>query len=113
MPAYLIAQITVRDAATYDRYRELAPPSIAQYGGRYVARGGTTETLEGTWRPKRLVILEFPSVEQARAWWASPEYAPAKALRQSSADADILVVEGLTREASAALAVAGHGAGAR
>lgn len=103
MPAYLIVQITVRDAAMYEQYRELAPPSITAYGGRYIVRGGTTETLEGTWRPTRLVILEFPSVERARAWWGSPEYAVAKALRQTSADTEMVLVEGLSAEASAAL----------
>jgi uncharacterized protein (DUF1330 family) len=104
MPAYVIAEVTVRDATTYERYKELAPPSIALYGGRYVARGGATETLEGSWRPTRLVILEFPSVERAREWWNSPEYAPAKALRQSCAETEILLVDGLSRAASAALA---------
>lgn len=104
MPAYLIAQVTVRDAETYERYKELVPPSIAAYGGRYIVRGGTTETLEGMWRPTRLVILEFPTVERARQWWASPEYAVAKALRQSCADTEMLLVEGLSAEALAALA---------
>lgn len=113
MPAYLITQITVRDAATYERYKELAPPSIAQYGGRYVVRGGATETLEGTWRPARLVILEFPSVERVRAWWGSPEYAAAKALRQACADAEMLVVDGLSSAASAALTGAGHSSAER
>ena len=107
MPAYLIVQITVRDAETYARYRELAPPSIAAYGGRYLVRGGTTETLEGIWRPTRLVILEFPTVERAREWWASPEYAVAKALRQSCADTEMLLVDGLPTDASAALAGTG------
>jgi uncharacterized protein (DUF1330 family) len=104
MPAYLIAQITVRDPATYERYKDLAPPSIAMYGGRYVVRGGATETLEGAWRPTRLVMLEFPSVERARAWWESPEYAPAKALRQTCADTEMLLIDGLSQAASAALA---------
>jgi uncharacterized protein (DUF1330 family) len=108
MPAYLISQITVRDPATYERYKELAPPSIAIYGGRYVVRGGATETLEGSWRPTRLVILEFPSVERARAWWDSPEYAAAKALRQACADTEMLLVDGLSQAASAALAGAGR-----
>ncbi len=94
MPAYLIVQITVRDAATYERYKELAPAAIAAYGGRYVVRGGATEVLEGSWHPGRLVVLEFPSVERARAWWSSPEYEAAKALRQASADTEMLLVEG-------------------
>lgn len=95
MPAYVIVDITVEDPETYARYREMVPPSIAAYGGRFLARGGATETLEGTWSPKRLVLLEFPSPERARAWWASPEYAEAKALRQSCSRAEMLLVEGV------------------
>lgn len=104
MPAYVIAEVTVRDEATYARYRELAPPSIYAYGGKYLARGGTTETLTGTWRPTRVVILEFPTLERAREWWNSPEYAAAKTLREASADADIIVTDGLSPAAAAALA---------
>jgi uncharacterized protein (DUF1330 family) len=95
MPAYVIVQIVVKDHITYERYRALVPPSIAAYGGRFVVRGGAVTTLEGTWAPKRLVMLEFPSVERAREWWASPEYAEAKALRQASSDAEMIVVEGV------------------
>ena len=107
MTAYLIAQVTVRDATAYDRYKDLVPPSIALYGGRYLARGGLTETLEGSWRPKRIVVLEFPSVERARQWWGSPEYAEAKALRHASADTEMLLLEGLSAAAAAALADTG------
>jgi uncharacterized protein (DUF1330 family) len=99
MPAYVVVQIAVHDAQTYERYKQLAPPSIAHYGGRYLVRGGATEALEGTWQPPRFVILEFPSVERARAWWASPEYAVAKALRQSSAHTMMLLAEGLPADA--------------
>lgn len=95
MPAYVVVQIAVQDAQTYERYKQLAPPSIARYGGRYIVRGGATETLEGTWQPPRFVILEFPNMEQARAWWGSPEYAAAKSLRQSSAHTMMLLAEGL------------------
>jgi uncharacterized protein (DUF1330 family) len=95
MPAYVIVQITVHDTATYERYKELAPPSIAAYGGRYLVRGGPTQTLEGGWRPARFVVLEFPTADAARAWWASPEYAEAKALRQASAQTEMLLVEGV------------------
>ena len=104
MPAYVIAEVTVRDEATYARYRELAPPSIAMYGGKYIARGGSTETLTGSWRPARLVVLEFPTMERAREWWDSPEYAAAKSLREASADADIVLTDGLSAAASASLA---------
>jgi uncharacterized protein (DUF1330 family) len=95
MSAYVVVQIDVKDAETYARYREMAPPSITAYKGRYIVRGGKTEVLEGEWQPSRLVILEFPDVELARAWWSSPEYAEAKALRMSCADTEMLIVEGM------------------
>lgn len=95
MPAYVIVDIVMHDPVTYARYRELAPPSIAKYRGRYIVRGGATTVLEGDWSPERVVVLEFPDAESAKAWWASPEYAEAKALRHSCADADMVLVEGL------------------
>jgi uncharacterized protein (DUF1330 family) len=95
MPAYVVVEVAIQDAETYERYKLLAPPSIGAYGGRYLARGGAIEVLEGSWNPPRLVILEFPTVERARAWWNSPEYAPAKALRQSCTQTDMLLLEGL------------------
>lgn len=113
MPAYLVVQITVRDAAAYDRYRTLVPPTIAAYGGRYLARGGHIETLEGTWRPTRLVIVEFPSAERARQWLGSPEYAEAKAIRHASADTQMVLLEGVSPEASATVAGTGQGTAAR
>jgi uncharacterized protein (DUF1330 family) len=72
----------------------LSPATVAQYGGRFLARAGKTETLEGDWSPRRLVILEFPSYEQAKAWAASPEYAPAKRVRQKASRSNIVVIEG-------------------
>jgi uncharacterized protein (DUF1330 family) len=95
MPSYVIVDITVRDRETYERYKQLAAPAVAAYGGRYLVRGGGSEILEGEWKPQRCVILEFPSVEAGRAWWDSPEYAPAKALRQSCAATEMLLVEGV------------------
>ena len=95
MPAYVVIDVEVIDPETYERYKPLAPPVIAAYGGRYLARGGRTDVLEGDWAPTRAVILEFPSLERARAWWESPEYAAAKALRQSSTRTRMVVVEGL------------------
>lgn len=95
MAAYVAVQIDVQDPETYARYRELAPPSIAVYGGRYLVRGGETTVLEGSWSPRRFVILEFPSADQAQRWWDSPEYAEAKALRQSAAHTEMLLVEGV------------------
>jgi uncharacterized protein (DUF1330 family) len=95
MPAYVVVQIVVEDPVVYAQYRAMAPPSIAAYGGRYLVRGGASETLEGSWHPRRLVVLEFPTLERARAWWSSPEYAPAKALRQRSARSEMLLVDGV------------------
>jgi uncharacterized protein (DUF1330 family) len=95
MPAYVVVQIVVNDSARYERYKELASSSVAAYGGRYIVRGGRTTTLEGTWAPSRFVILEFPTAERAQAWWDSPEYAEGKALRQASAETEMLLVEGL------------------
>jgi uncharacterized protein (DUF1330 family) len=95
MPAYVVVDIEVTDAETYERYKALAPASIAQYGGRYVARGGKTDVLEGEWRPTRLVILEFPDAARARAWWESAEYAEGKRLRQQSARTRMVLVDGL------------------
>jgi uncharacterized protein (DUF1330 family) len=95
MPAFVAVQVEIHDPATYARYKEMAPPSIIAYGGRYIARGGTVETLEGAWKPSRFVLLEFPSMERARAWWHSPEYAEAKALRHATASSEMILVEGL------------------
>jgi len=81
MPAYVVSEVEVVDEAAADRYRELAAASIAAHGGRYVVRGASPEALEGTWDPAaRLVVVEFPTVEAARAWYDSPEYADALAL---------------------------------
>jgi len=95
MAAYVVVDVDVRDAKVYERYKGLAPPAIAAHGGRYLARGGKTAVLEGDWAPRRAVILEFPSFEQAKAWWASAEYAEGKALRQSCARTNMIVLEGL------------------
>jgi len=95
MAAYIAVDISIHDPATYERYKQLAPPSIAAYGGRYLARGGETRVLEGTWQPARFVILEFPDVEKAQAWWESPEYAEAKALRHAAAHSHMLLVGGM------------------
>jgi uncharacterized protein (DUF1330 family) len=95
MPAYVVIDIDVNDPATYERYKQLAPPAIAAYGGRYLARGGETAVLEGNWQPKRLVILQFDSVARAKEWIDSPEYADARALRQSCSTGNMVVVEGV------------------
>lgn len=95
MPSYVVVEVEVLDAQRYELYKQMVPPSLAAYGGRFIVRGGAVETLEGTWSPKRLVILEFPNAERAKAWWESTEYAEAKALRQASARTQMIVVEGV------------------
>jgi uncharacterized protein (DUF1330 family) len=94
LAAYVIAQIDVTDPAGYEEYRKLAGATVAAYGGRFLVRGGRTETLEGSWQPKRVVVLEFSNVEQARAWWSSPEYSPARAIRRRTAATEMIVVDG-------------------
>ena len=95
MPAYVVVNVAVRDPSRYEEYKRLASPSVAAYGGRYVARGAPVEVREGDWSPARLVILEFPNLERARAWWSSPEYANAKAVRQACADTQLVITDGL------------------
>ena len=95
MPAYVIAHIEVKDPVQYEDYKRMVQPTLDQYGGRFLARGGKVEVLEGTWQPKRLVLVEFPSVERARTWWESVEYAPAKAKRQATSVGDMIILEGL------------------
>ena len=94
MPAYVINDMEVTDPQLFEEYKKLSPPTVAQYGGRFLVRGGRTEMLEGDWAPRRLVILEFPDMQRALAWIDSPEYAPARRLRQLSSNSNIIVVEG-------------------
>ena len=95
MPAYVVANVTVNDPVRYEDYRRLVTPTVEKYGGRFIARGGRIEVLEGDWHPGRLVLLEFPSVEQARRWWSSPEYTEAKLIRQATSEGTLLILEGV------------------
>jgi uncharacterized protein (DUF1330 family) len=97
MPAFVIVQVDIHDPAAYERYKAMAPASIAAHGGRYIARGGHSEALEGQWDKCRVVILEFDSVERAKQWLDSPEYREARSLRHASAHTQMIVVEGLPR----------------
>ncbi|HEX6084353.1 MAG TPA: DUF1330 domain-containing protein [Thermoanaerobaculia bacterium] len=94
MTGLIIVDIEVTDPALYEEYKRLASAAIAAHGGRYLVRGGRSEVLDGDWTPRRLVVLEFDSVEKAKAWRASPEYAEAKKVRERCARANMIVVEG-------------------
>jgi uncharacterized protein (DUF1330 family) len=95
MPAYAIFDITVDDLERYEDYKKLAPPAIAAYGGKYLVRGGQLDVLEGDWNPSRIVVLEFPTAEQAKAWIDSPEYREARALRHATATTKAILIEGM------------------
>jgi uncharacterized protein (DUF1330 family) len=95
MPAYLISQIDIHDPAGYEEYRKLVGPALAKYGGKFIARGGRIDVLEGDWAPKRVVVCEFESIERAREFYESPEYRPARNVRQRTADTKIIVVDGM------------------
>ncbi len=94
MAAYVLVEIDVHDAARYEDYKTAAAPSIAKYGGKYLARGGAAEALEGA-PPKRIVVLEFADAAAARRWFNSPDYQAATAIRRPAATARFIVVEGL------------------
>jgi len=95
MPAYVIIEIKVHDAAKFEEYKKKAPPSIAAFDGKYLVRGGAVETLDGTWAPERIVFLEFPSMARAREWYNCEQYAEAIQLRHASATSQFILVDGL------------------
>ena len=95
MSAYIIVDVNIQDHNSYEEYKNLTPASIKAYDGKFVVRGGNAQTLEGDWIPGRIVVLQFPTVQRAKEWWASQEYAPAKEIRQRSAFTRMLVVEGV------------------
>ena len=95
MAAYVIVDLTVTDQPTMDEYRKQVPATVARYGGRFLVRGGAHQTVEGDWKPNRVVVLEFPSMEQAKRWYDSEEYREPKAMRMRSSKARLLVVEGV------------------
>ena len=96
MPAYLIGRVQMRDPFWVEEYGAKIQPLIQKYGGRYLVRAGKMETLEGSAPlPSVMVVLEFPSMEQARAWYQDPDYAPLIKLRQGGSDAELVLVEGV------------------
>ena len=95
MSAYAIVEVDVTDPALFQEYAKGVPATIAAYGGKYLVRGGAMESKEGDWAPKRVVVLEFPSMQQARKWYDSPEYKPLLAMRLKAANANLIFVEGV------------------
>jgi uncharacterized protein (DUF1330 family) len=95
MAAYVVAELEITDPAGFEEYRKAVPATIAAYGGRYVVRGGALESLEGGWVPKRMVVLEFPTLAQAKAWYTSEEYRPLLAMRLKTAKSKVVLVEGV------------------
>jgi uncharacterized protein (DUF1330 family) len=95
MAAYIVVDIDVHDAPGLEEYRRQVPATVTKFGGRFLVRGGPFQVLEGAWQPKRLVLLEFPSVEQARRWYDSEEYRPLKAMRLKASTANLVLVDGV------------------
>jgi uncharacterized protein (DUF1330 family) len=95
MPAYVISELEVRDPVAIESYRTLAAKSIAQYGGRYLVRNGAASVAEGGPPVKSIVVVEFPSMDRLREWYASPEYAEALEVRQTALDRRLIFVEGV------------------
>ena len=93
MSALVLVEISIHDHDLYEEYKKHTLATIQKFSGRFVVRGAKTESLEGDWNPERLVILEFPSVQAAKDWWASPEYTIAKNIRYRAASSKMLVVE--------------------
>ena len=96
MPAYLISDVSVKNAEAFQNYRSRAAASIEQYGGRYLVRGGPIHSLEGGWEPTIIIVVEFPDLERARVWYSSPEYASALAFRDEALDRNLILVDGIT-----------------
>jgi uncharacterized protein (DUF1330 family) len=96
LAVFLIVEINgVRDEAAYALYREEVSENLAAAGGQYLVRGGEVEVLEGNWRPGRVVVVRFDSIQAARDWWNSPAYAELKSMRQRSTNTNMVIVEGL------------------
>jgi uncharacterized protein (DUF1330 family) len=95
MPAYVFANVRVQDPAAYAQYKKMVPATIEHFGGRYLARGGQGQVVEGDIEPGRMIIIEFPSYDDAQRWYSSTEYAAAKLVRQGCADGELVLVEGV------------------
>jgi uncharacterized protein (DUF1330 family) len=95
MPAYVIMEVSIHDPKEIVESHKLTPPAVAAFNGKFVVRGEQVITLEGDWKPERIVVIEFPTVEQASEWWNSEIYSKAKIIRQRSSTTKMIIVEGL------------------
>ena len=95
MPAYVITELTTHDLEEIEKYRKLVPETVKSFNGKFIVRGGHTTTLEGDWKPERIVVIEFPTVSRAQEWWNSEAYSKARVIRQEAADAKMIIVEGV------------------
>ena len=95
MPAYVVAEIDITNPEGYKAYTQQVPATIEKYGGRFLVRGGAHRVVEGDWKPNRLVLLEFPSMDHAQRWYDSEEYREPKAMRLKAGTANLVMVEGL------------------
>jgi uncharacterized protein (DUF1330 family) len=95
MAAYVIVNVTITDDEQYEEYKKLTPASVAEYDGKFIVRGGAAEVLEGTPSIGRVVVLEFPNAQRAKEWWNSPQYEPAKQIRQRAATTEMILVQGV------------------
>ena len=96
MPAYVLAEIEVTNPEGYKGYTAVVGESIQQYGGRFLTRGGAAHPLEGEWPQRRRVLLEFPSMDAARKWWDSPEYAKPREMRRANSSGRLILLEGIS-----------------
>jgi len=94
VPAYIIVEIEVADPVGYEEYKKQAADTVHKYGGQYIVRGGKTEVLEGNWKPKRIVILKFPTVDRAKEWLNCEEYREPRKLRHATSKTNMLLIEG-------------------
>lgn len=94
MTAYVIAEVDITDPEAYKEYQRRVPDTVIQYGGRFLARGGKIVPKDGGWEPKRVIVIEFPSLEAAQKWYHSPEYAPLLDIRLKATRSRLILAEG-------------------
>ena len=95
MAAYVIVDSVVTDQSVFDDYLQQVPAVVESHGGKYLARGGAIEVVQGDWTPNRIVVVEFDSVERARGWQDSPEYVELKAMLNRSSNTSVVITEGV------------------